>query len=150
MSKNFTKEDMLKKNETNIKSATSSFSLAGVLGLIYIVRYIIKGNFDFYFSLSLTELMLRFSASDTIPEVAAYTIIAAYLLLFIGIAVLTAKSAKNLKYALIFYSADCLCLIPIAIFSGNSLTPEFFIDVIVHFFVILFLIVGIKSAKSQG
>ena len=52
MNKNFTKEDLIKKHETNVKSAASAFALSGILGLIYIVRFFITKNFDFYFSLT--------------------------------------------------------------------------------------------------
>lgn len=150
MNKKFTKEDILKKHETNIKSATSSFTLAGILGIIYIVRYILKDNFNFYFSLSFSELILRLSASDIIPGLVAYIIIAVYLAIFIGIVILTVKSASNLKFSLGFYIFDCLCLIPLGIFLGEEFTSDFFIDVIVHLFVILFLIVGIRSLKKKG
>ena len=34
MKKTFTKEDIIKKHQTNVKSAASSFILAGILGLI--------------------------------------------------------------------------------------------------------------------
>lgn len=150
MKKYFTKEEMLKKYETNIKSATSGFILAGVLGLIYIVRYIIKGNFDFYFSLTFTELMLRVSADGIIPKIVAFSLVITYVALFIILAILTAKNTKRLRFALAFYAFDCFCLIPLAVFHGQSLAPEFFIDVIVHLFVILFISVGIKSEKKKS
>ncbi len=150
MKRNFTKEEMLKKHETNIKSATSGFVLSGVLGLIYIVRYIIKDNFDFYFSLSFTELMLRLSDAGSLSATVAYVLIAAFIAVFLALAILTAKNAKHLRYALFFYVFDFLCLIPLAVFHGENITSAFFIDVIVHIFVVLFISVGIISEKKKS
>ncbi len=148
MNNGFAQKDILKKHESNIKSAASSFTLAGILGIIYIVRYLVKNTFDFYFSLSFTELMLRLSDSGRLSEVVAFSLVALYVAGFLAISFLAAKNAKNLLYSLIFYSFDCICLIPLALFHGQSITPDFFIDVIVHLFVVLFIIVGIRSHKK--
>lgn len=147
MNKNFTPEDIQKKHETNIKSATSGFVLAGVLGIIYIVRFFITKNFDFYFSLTFTELILRLADYGSLPCVLSYALVAVYVIAYLIIAVLAAKSIKRLTAALGLYLFDCLCFIPLFIFHGG-IKPEFFIDVIVHLFVVIFLIVGIKSTKK--
>ncbi len=147
MNKNFTAEERKMKHETNIKSATSGFVLAGVLGIIYIVRYFITKNFNFFFSLTFTELFLRLSDYGETPDAFSYVLIADYVAIYFIIAVLAAKSSKRLPLALGLYLIDCLCFIPLFIFHG-SIQPEYFIDVIVHLFVVIFLCAGIRSSKK--
>ncbi len=147
MAKKFTEEELMKKHETNIKSAVGGFGLAGVLGLIYIVRYFISGNFDFYFSLTLTELALRLHDKGALPLVAAIALIIVFLVAYFLILLFCAKQPKNLSYALAVYLMDSLCLIGTFMLHGQNLQSDFFIDVIVHLFVILFLVVGVRSAK---
>ena len=60
MKKQFTEEEKKLKLETNIKSAMTGYFLSGVLGIIYIVRFIITKNFDFYFSLAFKKQELPF------------------------------------------------------------------------------------------
>lgn len=148
MKKSFTKEDIIIKHQTNVKSATSSFSLAGILGLIYIVRYFISKNFNFYFSLAFTEWMLRLADAGSIPIAAAIALVAVYVIIFAVITVLVAKNARKLIFALWFYAFDALCLISVGLFHGASLEPAFFIDVILHLFLFVFLIVGMKSERA--
>lgn len=147
MSKNFSKEDYIKKAETNIKSAVSGFSLAGVLGLAYIIRYFFAGNLDFYFSLSFPELMLRIAESNGISKALAVLLVAVFVAVYVVFCVLAAKNAKNLRFATAFYMLDSVCLVPLAIIQADTLKSEFFIDVIVHVFVLLFLFVGISSVN---
>ena len=148
MKNNFTKEDIIKKHETNVKSASSSFSLVGILGLIYVVRYFVSGNLNFYFSLAFAEMMLRLYDGKLIPLVAALAAIIVFFALYIFVIVLIAKDPSKLKVGLGIYLFDCLCLAGTGLIHGESLQPEFFIDVIVHAFVIVFLAVGIRSAKA--
>ncbi len=147
MKKNFTPEDIMKKHETNIKSATSGFTLAGVLGIIYIIRFFITKNFDFYFSLTFTELLLRLSDYGEIPDAFSYVLVADYVIAYLVIVVLIARNSKRLPLALGLYVFDCLCFVPLFLFH-RTIQPEYFIDVIVHLFVVVFLVVGIKSAKK--
>ncbi len=146
---NYTYKDMLKKHETNVKSAVGGFGLAGILGLIYILRYFIKHNFDFYFSISFTEIMLRLTDNGTLSPVTGYSLIGAFVIVFIAVFLLALKDSKKLKPCLIMYIFDCICLVAsIFIVFGGSVTPKFFIDVIIHIFIILFLSVGVKSVKE--
>ncbi len=147
MKKNFTPEDIKKKHETNIKSAASGFSLAGVLGIIYIVRFFITKNFNFYFSLTFTELLLRTSDYGSTHNAFSYVLIAGFVIIYFIVAFLVAKNSKKLPLALGLYLFDCVCFIPLFIFHG-SIQPEYFIDVIVHLFVVIFLAVGIKSSRK--
>ncbi len=148
MSKQFTNDDILKKHQTNIKSATSGFVLVGILGIIYIVRFLFSGNFNFYFSLAFSELVLRLGDGGKIPEALGFVLTAVYVICFICIALLINKKTDNLKFALLFYAFDSICFVPLAFVLADSFAPDFFIDVIVHLFVILFIIVGIKSVNS--
>lgn len=148
MAKNFTKEDMLKKHETNVKAAVSNFGLIGILGIIYIVRFFVTKNFNFYFSLSFTELMLRLSDTNKLAPVAAYVLIGLFVAAYAAVFILCMKDQKNLRLAFGLYAFDALCLIGIALVHGSLLKPDFFIDVIMHLFLFVFLFVGIRSEKA--
>lgn len=149
MNKNFTKEDIIKKHETNIKSAQSGFALAGVLGLIYIIRYFITGNFNFYFSLSVPEMMLKLSHSGEFNKAAAYGIMGVFLAVYIVFTVLNSKNTKWLKLSLGLYALDFVCLL-VFIFAvmTKPVDSAVYIEVVIHFFVILFLSVGVYSDKK--
>lgn len=148
MNKDFTKEDILKKHETNIKSASTAILLSGILGLIYVVRYILSGNFNFYFSLSFTDMLLRLGEDKggiLVPAIISVV----YILMYTSFSVLMAKSKKAIYAGLGIYLFDFACLIYsfVCIFP-NPLDSAHFIDVIVHLFVITFLVVGIISQKK--
>ncbi len=152
MNKNFTKEDIIKKHETNVKSAFTGLSLAGVLGIIYVVRYFITGNFDFHFSLSLPEMMLKLCHVGTVSTAVAYGVTATFFLLYLAVTALCLKDAKFLKAGLALYSFDFLCLVFFILLLLNQLPDSFstdiFIEVILHFFNILFLSVGVYSHRK--
>lgn len=149
MNKNFTKEDIIKKHETNVKSANTAFFLVGVLGIIYVVRYFLTDNFDFHFSLSLPEMMLKLGHGGTVSSPVAYGITAIFFALYLLITVLTVKNPKFLKLALTLYSFDFLCLLFFMFVVlrqfPDSFSADLYIEVIIHIFVILFLSVGIYS-----
>lgn len=148
MNKNFSQEDILKKHETNIKSASTAILLSGILGLIYVVRYIISGNFNFYFSLSFTDLLLRLSenkGSIILPAVISI----AYILAYASLSVIMSKNKKAIFAGLGIYLFDFICLIYSFVWVfPKPIDSAHFIDVIVHLFVITFLIVGIISQKK--
>ncbi len=148
MNKKFSQEDILKKHETNIKSASTAILLSGILGLIYVVRYIISGNFNFYFSLSFTDLLLRLSenkGSIILPAVISI----AYILAYASLSVIMSKNKKAIFAGLGIYLFDFACLIYsfICVFP-KPVDSTHFIDVIVHLFVITFIAVGIVSQKK--
>ncbi len=148
MKKDFTQEDILKKHETNIKSASTAILLSGILGLIYVVRYILSGNFNFYFSLSFTDMILRLSENkDSIILPSVISIV--YILAYASIAVFSNKHTKLLYVGLGIYIFDFLCLIYsfVCVFP-KPVDSAHFIDVVVHLFVITFLIVGIISQNK--
>ncbi len=149
MNKNLSKQDKIKKLQTNIKSAQSTFALSGILALIYVVRYFVTGNFNFYFSSYITEFALKASQSNMLPTTASYAVLAVYAAVFIVCCVFSLKAKHGLLTCLIFYALDFIALV-----AGTVISPfgpvgeEVFIDIIVHVFVILFLVVGVYSAKK--
>ncbi len=149
MNKNFTNEDIIKKHETNVKSANTAFSLAGVLGIIYVVRYFITDNFDFHFSLSLPEMMLKLGHGETISPPVAYGVTAVFFTVYLIVTVLTVKNPKFLKLGIGLYTFDFLCLLFFMFVVlrqfPNSFSADLYIEVIIHIFVILFLSVGVYS-----
>lgn len=149
MKKNFTKEDIMKKHETNIKSATTVILLSGVLGLIYVVRYFFKGNFDFYFSLSFTDIILKIG-HDKGNVIVPSVISVVYILAYLALAIFAGKKPKLLTTALVIYVFDFLCLIlSMAFVFPQDVDSASFIDVIMHLFILVFLIVGIVSATKN-
>lgn len=145
MKKNeFTAEDILKKHETNVKSAVSGYCLAGILGLFYIIRFIVTKNLDFYFSLNFTRLMLVFGIEGKISTAVSLVLALAFAAAYFAVTVLAVKRAKGLWLCMGMYIFDTLCFVPLGLVAGE-IKPEFFIDVIVHAFVLVFLAAGIKS-----
>ncbi len=146
MNKNFTKEDIIKKHETNVKSAFTALSLAGVLGIIYVIRYFITGNFDFHFSLSLPEMMLKHGLAGDVGKGLSYGVTAVFFVLYILVTVLCLRDAKFLKAGLCLYAFDSICLLFFMLVLTKAPIPtDLYIEVIIHCFVILFLSVGIYS-----
>lgn len=148
MNKNFTKEDIIKKHQTNVKSASSAFALAGILGIVYIVRYFITGNFNFYFSLSFTEGMLKFIDKGILTPTAGYTMMGAFMALYVVGIILIAVNPKNLIYSAVVYASDFVFLIYLILSNLDTFTPDSLIDVIIHGFIIIFICVGIYSEKK--
>ncbi len=147
MNKNFSKEDIIKKHQTNVKSAQGVFALAGMLGIIYIVRYFITGNFDFYFSLSFTQAWLMKIAEDPASEDLGYSMIAIFIIAYLGLTVAAVKKPARLDSALGLYMIDFAYLIWFFIIKSSNFTADILIDVTLHIFVIVFLIFGVKSEK---
>lgn len=149
MNKNFTKDDIIKKHETNVKSAFTGLSLAGVLGIIYVVRYFITDNFNFHFSLSLPEMMLKLGHGGTVSPPVSYGVTAAFFAVYLLVTVLCLKDAKFLKAGLALYTFDFLCLLFFMFVVlrqfPDSFSRDLYIEVILHFFNILFLSVGVYS-----
>ncbi len=143
------KEILLKKLNTNIKSAQSIFALSGILGIIYLVRYFIKGVFDFYFSLSFTELMLKLSKDNLLSVPVAYALIGLFLAVFAFLAINAVKSEKWLSVCIGIYAFDFLCLFfDMFVLSYEAINAERFVDVIFHLLVMMFLVVGLVSMRK--
>ena len=146
-----TTQDKIKKMQTNIKSAQSIFALSGILAIIYIVRYFTTGNFNFYFSSYITEFALKAADENVFTTVslsatAAYCILAVYAVIFLLCCVLCLKSKLGLWACLTLHLTDyAALLVGTALSVFGSFREEIFIDIIVHFFVLLFIVVGIYS-----
>ena len=146
-----TTQDKIKKMQTNIKSAQSIFVLSGILALIYVVRYFVTGNFNFYFSSYITEFALKaadenIASAVTLSNGASYALLAVYAVLFLLCCVLCLKSKIGLWACLTLHLTDYAALLmgtSLSVFG--SFREEIFIDIIVHFFVLLFIVVGIYS-----
>lgn len=152
MNKNFTAEDRIKKHETNVKSAFTGYTLAGVLGIIYVVRYLITDNFNFHFSLSVPEMMLKLGHGGTVSAPVSYGITGAFFAVYLFVAVLILKNGKFLKLGLAVYAFDAICLLFFMFVVlrqfPESFSNDLYIEVILHFFNILFLSVGVYSHKK--
>ena len=146
-----TTQDKIKKMQTNIKSAQSIFVLSGILALIYVVRYFVTGNFNFYFSSYITEFALKaadenIASAVTLSNGASYALLAVYAVLFLLCCVLCLKSKLGLWACLTLHLTDyAALLVGTALSVFGSFREEIFIDIIVHFFVLLFIVVGIYS-----
>ncbi len=152
MKKKFTEEDIIKKHNTNVTSAFTGLSLAGVLGIIYVVRYFITGNFNFHFSLSLPEMMLKLGHGGTVSSPVAYGVTAIFFAVYLLITVITLKNTKFLKFGLALYAFDFACLLFFMFVVlrqfPESFSNDIYIEVILHVFNILFLSVGVYSDKK--
>ena len=149
MNNKFTKEDIIKKHETNVKSAFTGISLAGVLGIIYVVRYFITGNFDFHFSLSIPEMMLKLGHSQDISVTVSYSVTAVYFIIYLLVTVLCIRNPRFLKLGLALYSLDFICLLFFMFVLLPAPAPtDLYIEVILHIFNILFLSVGVISHRK--
>ncbi len=148
MNRNFTKEDIIKKHQTNVKSAVGLFALTAALGVIYIVRYFITDNFDFYFSLSFTEVILRKLAVDNISAPLGYSLIALFVLAVLAVAIVILKKPGWLHSALGLYMVDFAFLAVYIATDLGSFSSDRVIDIIFHLIITVFLIVGLKSQKE--
>ncbi len=148
MNRKFTKEDIIKKHQTNIKSAVGLFALTAALGVIYIVRYFITSNFNFYFGLSFTEVLLRKSADGSISTALAYCLSAVFLLAVFAVAAVILKKPRQLHSALGLYMVDFAFLTVYIATDLGSFTSDRVIDIIFHLIITVFLIVGLKSQKE--
>lgn len=146
MNKNFTKEDIIKKHETNVKSANTGLFLAGLLGVVYVIRYFITDNFNFHFCLSVPEMMLKLGHEGTLTAPVAYGVTALFFVIYIAVTVMTVKDPKFLKFGLALYAFDFVCLLLFMfVILPFPFPTDLFIEVILHVFNILFLSVGVYS-----
>ncbi len=151
-----TKKDLIKKYETNVKSAFGLYALNGILGLIYIIRYFFSGNLNFYFSIYSTEYLLAlfdskggsfFELSKALPYLLGIIIIA---ILYATAGIITLKKESCLKFCLGLYLLDfAFLLLNVFVLSHKCpLDDAIVINIIVHFLISLFLIVGVISQKK--
>lgn len=140
-----------KRYQTNLKSASGTFAMAAVLNLIYIVKFAISKNFDFWFGFYATQYILKASKftdlyGGAISKTVAAVLLGAVIIASIVLILLLNKNAKNLWICLAVYLADT------AFMAWGFITDRFsdftqgsLIDLIFHIFVLLFVAVGIVS-----
>jgi len=149
MKKNFTAEEIIKSYETNIKAATSLYTLAGALCGIYILRYFITKNFNFYFKLAFPDMFLKLGDAGEIPFILGVVLALVSLLIYILPGAFLMKKHSLFPVAVLIYVADTLCLLFCDfVLWGKPESSDFVIDIICHIWVLLFVFVGLRSAKK--
>ena len=149
MKKKFTAEEIIKSHETNIKAATSLYTLAGALFAIYALRYFITGNFNFYFKLAFADLFLRLGDSGEIPLAVGIVLAVISLIAYNLPGAFLMKKHSLFKAATAIYIADTICLLLCDfVIWGKPENSDFMIDIITHLWVLLFLIVALRSARK--
>ena len=146
MKKNFTPEEKIKCHNTNIKAAHSLYLLSGVLSVIYTVRFFITGNFNFFFTLAFSDLFLKLGNSGEMNTVLSYILTAAFYLIYFGVGAAMVKKQSLFPALTAIFAVDTvLLLLCDFILWEIPQSTDFIIDIICHFWVLLFLIVGTKS-----
>lgn len=148
-------EFKLKRLQTDLKSANGAMAMALVLTVIYIVRALIAGNLNFYFSLYTVEFLIKSSDfapgfKGSLPGAAAAVIIVAFIAVAAVFTVLSQKKPVFLYGCLAVYGFDTVFMLA-GKFSGyfSPVVPEDYIDIIVHAFILAFLIIGTVSYQKK-
>lgn len=143
-----------KKLRTNIKSAQGTLALAEILAVVYILKLCLSRSFDFYFSTFGSEFILKSSsfAKDypgTLSIGVTICLAVLYNGAFIALSVIANKKPNLLWLGLSLYSIDTLwMIIGLSTQYLEPFTPEKWIDIIIHIFVLLFLAVGVDSVQK--
>lgn len=145
-----------KRLQTDIKSAQGAMAMAMVLTLIYIVRAVFTGNLNFYFSFYTVEFFLKISDffpgfSGGFPKIASVAVISVFLIFSVIFTVLSQKKPVFLCGCLALYGFDSIFML-IGKLSGffAPLAQTDFIDIIVHVFILAFLVLGVIGCKKLG
>ena len=152
--KHMNSEQLEKRYKTDIKSAQGVIAMVTVITLIYIVRWLYTREFDFYFCTAFTEFLLKaaeFSPEyrGAVPNAAAIAGIVCYLAVYAASVILAQKNPQMLWFPLSLYVFDTVFLLVIDLTGYfGKFTSEYFIDIIFHVFILLFLIVGMVANKK--
>lgn len=148
-------EFKLKRFQTDIKSAQGAMAMSLVLTIIYIVRALITKNLNFYFSLYTVEFLIKSSDfapgfRGSLPGAAAAAGIVAFIAVSVVFTVLSQKNPVFLYSCLAVYGFDSLFMLA-GKFSGyfSPVVAEDYIDIIVHAFILVFLIIGTVSYQKM-
>lgn len=148
-------EFKLKRIQTDIKSAQGAMAMSLALTLIYIVRALIARNLDFYFSLYTVEFLIKASEfapgfKGSLPGAAAIAVMVAFIAAAAVFTVLAQKKPVFLYGCLAVYGFDTIFML-IGKFSGyfSPFEQTELIDVIVHGFILVFLIIGVIAQEKQ-
>lgn len=140
-----------KRLQTDMKSANGAMAIALVLTVVYIVRALIAKNLNFYFSLYTVEFLIKSSDfapgfRGSLPGAAAAAIIVAFIAVSAVFTVLSQKKPVFLYGCLAVYGFDSVFMLA-GKFSGyfSPVVAEDYIDIIVHAFILAFLIMGTVS-----
>lgn len=138
-----------------IKSAVSSLAIVLILNVIYIVRFFIKKEFSFFFSIYTAEFMLKCGGfaegyERVFPEAVAVAGVIFVTGVFIMLTAFCSKKAEFIKYGFGVYLIDSVFLLWGAITNPfGDVTENIFVDVIFHFLILVLLAVGIYGYKKQ-
>lgn len=147
-------EGLVKRYRTDIKSAQGVIAMATVLGIIYVLVGLISKNWGFYFGISAVKFCaVNAVRAQTEPEQTLkmwlFAALAAVCVVLYIVAVLLArKNPKKLWFGLVLYGADSVFLAFID--AARCLEPfkkEDIIDLVFHAFIMVFLVVGVRSVK---
>ncbi|MCM1544968.1 MAG: hypothetical protein NC110_06675 [Ruminococcus sp.] len=143
-----------KKYRTYIKSAQGAMAMALVLTLVYIVRAVISGNLNFWFSAYVVEFLIKSAGffppyEAAISQPIAIVLMAMFIAVLAVAVVLSQKNGKWLYACLVLYGIDTVFLLW-GDFSNHfaPFVQEQWIDIIVHAFILLFTVVGIVGCKG--
>lgn len=138
-----------------IKSAQTALSVSFILNIVYVLRFIISKNFDFYFSVYTTEFFMKLSGffsvyESKISKLSGAVIIAFVILVFAIILIISLKNSKFLSVGLLLYLLDFAFLLW-GFFKNpfSDITEGVYIDICFHILIIIFLSVGIYSNKKM-
>ena len=149
MKKKFTAEENIIRCKTNIKAATSLYTLAGALFAVYTVRYFITGNFNFYFKFAFADLFLKLGDKGEIPLALGIALALVSLLIYILPGAFLMKKHSLFPIAVLIYIADTACLLFCDfVLWGKPEGSDFIIDIAAHLWVLLYLVVGLRSARK--
>ena len=147
-------EFKLKRIQTDIKSAQGAMAMSLALTLIYIVRALIARNLDFYFSLYTVEFLIKASEfapgfKGSLPGAAAIAVMVAFIAAAAVFTVLAQKKPVFLYGCLAVYGFDTIFML-IGKFSGyfSPFEQTELIDVIIHSFILVFLIIGVIAQEK--
>lgn len=140
-------EQLEKKYRTYIKSAQGSAGMIIILSVVYVVRALIAGNTNFWFSMYIVQFVFR--SNDIFSDAVQIIIIAAFLAFFSLLVIFSQKSAKWLYVLLGVYALDTAFLVAGTLTSALGPFDESqWIDIIVHAFMLVFIVSGIVGAKQ--
>lgn len=149
MKKKFTAEENIIRHKTNIKAAMSLYILSGVLCIIYILRYFITKNFNFYFKLAFPDMFLKLGDAGEIPFALGVVLAFVSLIAYLLPGAFLMKKHSLFPVAVLIYVADTVCLFFCDfVLWGKPESSDFLIDIICHLWVLLFVIVGLRSARA--
>lgn len=140
---------------TYIKSAQGSLGLVLILNIIYTIRFFIKKEFDFFFSLYTAEFMLKCGGfaegyEKVFPAAASIAGVIFVTLVFIMLTAFCTKKTGCIKYGFGIYLIDTAFLIYGAATNPfGDVNENVFVDIIFHFITLLLLVVGIYAERKS-